>query len=679
MEKTMKICSAVALAVNLAWSLPAMAESVANTVAVTANTPPPLEAFFTRSEFVGAIMSPNGRFMAVKVGQEPARMRLAVIDLDNKSVKIVAAFGARDIGEFHWINDNRLVYTSGDAQMSLGDAFMAEDSAPGLFAVNRDGSDQRQLISTVRSTASVGGSKILPFDYSLYPAFGKRNSEFVYVARGAYRGTGMGRELERVDLFKLNTLTGQTTSVERPSGSISYTFDRDGQPRLATAREGLQSILHYREPATGTWRELTRFDSTLKTTENTWAPVGFAQDGTLYGIGRRTEDKKSLYRINLSTGKMDGEPVVALEDFDFNGALVHGDKSLLGISYTSDAPGVIWLDEGMKKLQEEIDSVLKTTVNMISKPSRAETPYVIVQSSSDVQPLVVWLYDTSKKSFAKLGEARPAIKAEQMATQEFIKVKARDGMTVPAWLTVPKGSRKNLPMFVMVHGGPWVGGTEWGWSGPGQFLASRGYAVLEPEFRGTLGYGEKHFRSSFKQWGLAMQDDVADTVRWAIKEGIADPKRICIGGASYGGYATLMGLVNDPDLFKCGINWVGVTDINLMYKPHWSSTSDGTETQKKFGMPVMIGDPVKDAEQLKKTSPVEQAARITQPLLMAYGAVDYRVPIYHGRKFEEAVKKTNPNVEMIVYAEEGHGWGLRKNQLDWWSRVEKFLNQHIGK
>ena len=173
-------------------------------------------------------------------------------------------------------------------------------------------------------------------------------------------------------------------------------------------------------------------------------------------------------------------------------------------------------------------------------------------------------------------------------------------------------------------------------------------------------------------------NDIADGARWAIAQGYADPKRICIAGASYGGYATLMGLVNDPDLYKCGISWVGVTDINLLYDGHWSFTSDMTEQWKQYGMPDMIGDQVKDAEQLKATSPIVQAARIKAPLMLAYGGVDRRVPMYHGRKFMDAIKPTNQQVEWIEYQDEGHGWHLPANRVDFWSRVEKFLDKNIG-
>ena len=233
-------------------------------------------------------------------------------------------------------------------------------------------------------------------------------------------------------------------------------------------------------------------------------------------------------------------------------------------------------------------------------------------------------------------------------------------------------------MVVLVHGGPWVRGTEWGWSADAQFLASRGYAVLEPDFRGSTGYGTKHLTAGFRQWGRAMQDDVADGTRWAIEQGVADPQRICIAGASYGGYATLMGLINDPDLYRCGINWAGVTDIKLMYGGSWFHSSDLPAQYIRYGMPKLIGDLETEADRLMAVSPVEQAGRLHQPLLMAYGGADRRVPRAHGTRFRDAVSATNKNVEWVEYPEEGHGWRLPKNRIDFWTRVEKFLDRNIG-
>jgi dipeptidyl aminopeptidase/acylaminoacyl peptidase len=264
-----------------------------------------------------------------------------------------------------------------------------------------------------------------------------------------------------------------------------------------------------------------------------------------------------------------------------------------------------------------------------------------------------------------------------MSPMDMVRYKARDGLEIPAYLTLPAASavKKNLPLIVYVHGGPWGRGATWQWRADVQFLASRGYAVLQPEFRGSTGFGLKHFKAGFKQWGLAMQDDLADGARWAVALGIADPKRICIMGASYGGYATLMGLARDGDLFRCGVEWVGVTDMLLLFDASWSDLNDAF---KRYALPEMIGDRVKDAALLEASSPVKQAARIRNPLLMAYGRIDRRVPIEHGKRMREALKANNPDVEWVEYEKDGHGWSLPETEIDWWTRVEKFLARHLG-
>jgi dipeptidyl aminopeptidase/acylaminoacyl peptidase len=332
----------------------------------------------------------------------------------------------------------------------------------------------------------------------------------------------------------------------------------------------------------------------------------------------------------------------------------------------------------MEAVQQKLDADLPCMINLMSFPSKNHTEWALVRSYSDINPLIYHLYNIRTGTLDKVGEAYPGIDPKRMGQQDPVHYAARDGMQIPALLTLPAGGAKNAPLVMLVHGGPYVRGNFWGWNPHTQFLASRGYAVLEPEFRGSTGYGDKHFRAGWKQWGLAMQDDIADGARWAIAQGIADPKRICIAGASYGGYAVLMGLVSDPDLYKCGVSWVGVTDINLLYDGHWSFTSDLSEQWKQYGMPDLIGDQVKDAAQLKATSPIGQAARIKAPLLLAYGGADRRVPVYHGRTFLDAIKPHNRQVEWIEYEEEAHGWRLPRNRVDFWSRVEKFLDKHIG-
>ena len=199
---------------------------------------------------------------------------------------------------------------------------------------------------------------------------------------------------------------------------------------------------------------------------------------------------------------------------------------------------------------------------------------------------------------------------------------------------------------------------------------------MQVDFRGSKGYGQRHESLGWKQWGLTVQDDITDATRWAIQQGIADPQRICLAGASYGGYATLMGLIKEPALYRCGIAWAAVTDIDLRYSVTWSDSNDYVE---KFFLPLKVGDRVKDAEQFKATSPLQNAAKLRQPLLYAHGAEDLRVPMIHGTKFRDAVMQHNQQVEWVSYPNEGHGWQRLENNIDFWTRVEKFLKKHTEK
>jgi dipeptidyl aminopeptidase/acylaminoacyl peptidase len=228
---------------------------------------------------------------------------------------------------------------------------------------------------------------------------------------------------------------------------------------------------------------------------------------------------------------------------------------------------------------------------------------------------------------------------------------------------------------VLVHGGPYVRGTSWHWSALPQFLASRGYLVIEPEFRGSMGYGEQHYRSGWKQWGQAMQDDVADALRWAQAQGLASD-RACIAGASYGGYSTLMGLAKDPDLYRCGIAWVAVADLELLVKGSWW-VQDDTGLARQLTVPEMIGDPVKDATMLAANSPVRLASRIKAPLLLAYGEDDLRVPLEHGKRMRGALIDAGNPPEFVVYPGEGHGFAKPENTYDFARRIEAFLQRQL--
>ena len=660
-----RLAAALALALSVAAPLHA----------APARALPPIKHFFANPALADAKLSPSARYLAAISGSADRRDFLVVIDLEAKALKVVAGYNDVDINQFQWVNDNRLVFNVTDKRVAIGQRY----TAAGLYAVDRDGGNRRQLASRrgepADTTESRINRRILPWHTFMLDQAGAQNGDSIHVE--SYDWDENGKELRAVNLLKLDTVNGTVQTVQRPGRVTRWLLDHKGEPRLAAGSDKGVTTIHYRDPATSAWRVLTSFD-TYKGGANGFSPVGFGSDGSLFATAYGAADTTALYRIDLATGKRSKEPTVETPGYDFDGELISSSEKLLGVRFETDAPGTAWFDPAVQAAQEKLDKILPGTVNLMSFSSAPNQEWVLVKVFSDTRPLTYTLFNLKTGELNPVGEAYPGIDPKRMGRQDPVRYKARDGMEIPALLTLPAGGAKNAPLVVLVHGGPWVRGARWGWSADNQFLASRGYAVLEPDFRGSRGYGDKHFRAGWKQWGLAMQNDIADGARWAIAQGIADPKRICIAGASYGGYATLMGLANDPDLYKCGINWVGVTDINLMYDGHWSGTSDMTEQWKIYGMPDMIGDQVKDAAQLKATSPIEQAARIKAPLLMAYGGVDRRVPMYHGRKFLEAVKPTNKQVEWIEYTDEGHGWGLPKNRVDFWGRVEKFLDQHIG-
>jgi dipeptidyl aminopeptidase/acylaminoacyl peptidase len=627
-----------------------------------------IEDFFKNPKFTKATLSPDGSSLALLLSDNQDRLMLAVMDLATLVPKVLVHYTDADINNYHWVNSNRLVYDLTDSKKGVGDTYVA----PGLFAINKDGSQARQLVE--RSTAFVRSTsiaKIQPWNTFFSDVNHAENSDEIFVTQVTNPYT-TGRH--SYNLIRLNTVTAQATSINRPGEVGQWLIDKQGVPRVAMTFEKNLAAVHYKDSASDSWKKLIEFDSY---TGAGFTPLFLAPDGTLLVTAQNGQDTRSVYRYDIEKKQMDTAPLVTLKGYDFSGSIIFSMKQnkLLGVQYETDAEGTFWLDPAMQKIQQKIDAALPATVNHISVAEKNATDVVLVQSFSDTDPGAWYLYHIKTETLDKLGAARPNIKAADMAYKDPVKYTARDGLSIPAYLTLPKGKNKNLPMVVLVHGGPYVRGVHWRWDQDAQFLASRGYAVLEPEFRGSTGYGSKHFKAGWKQWGLAMQDDIADGTRWAIAQGYADPKRICIAGASYGGYATLMGLIKDPDLYQCGINWVGVTDINLLYDVSWS---DLNENWEKYGMPVLVADQEKDAAQIKATSPLLLAERIKQPLLLAYGGSDRRVPIVHGNKFYSAIKNSNPKVEWIEYTEEGHGWDLLKNKVDFWGRVEKFLDQNIG-
>ncbi|WP_426165409.1 alpha/beta hydrolase family protein [Pseudoduganella sp. R-34] len=644
------------------------------TVAGLAQAAPPAQHFFEAARYKEARLSPSGRYLALRVGSNETRDSLAVIDTDTLQVVSTKRLAEYDVGHICWVNDERLVYTVTDKDAAPGDRRVA----PGLYAMSRDGKETRQLAEHHGGNQSTGShirSRMEPWNTYLMDEDGAQDSNIIYVERPIWTAKA-GYDIERTELVKLDTASGQSSVLSHPGISQGWMLDHKGVPTIMVSSKDGNETINYRD-AGGEWRDVAT-QATYGSSSQGLSPIGFYDDKRLLVRTRKNGDKAALYLMDLGTGKIDAEPLVAMADFDFNGRMVYSQQRLVGIHYLADARSSAWFDPALQAAQKEVDRQLAGLVNIITPPTHPDSAWMLVASYSDRQPRFYSLYNSNTREVKGLGGTHPDIKAAEMGAQDIVKYRARDGLEIPAWLTLPAKGGKKLPMVVLVHGGPYVRGSEWGWDADGQFLASRGYAVLEPEFRGSTGYGLKLFNAGRKQWGLKMQDDIADSVKWAVDKGIADPGRVCIMGGSYGGYATLMGLVNDPGVYRCGIAYAAVTDIPLLYDSGMAVLSDLPPDYKTYGVPVLVGDLEKDAAQFTATSPLKQAARIKRPLLLAHGTDDRRVPFPHYTKLRSALQEAKADAEFVEYIGEGHGWSTLKTRLDFWGRVEKFLDKHIG-
>ncbi len=630
--------------------------------------------FFQNPRMTAAEISPDGQTVALaSAPSKDGRVRLVTLDLKTMKLTPVVAFEDSDVYSFHWVNDHRLVFNLYDRQASLGK--LEEDrDVGGLYGVDADGSHLRLLIRQNWGGWVVHGEdqQALPPNTMFLSTIGDRTGDEVYVYR-IDEFDLKHRDYRRLE--RLDTVHGRAVEIDTPPHTSGWVFDRKGQLRVITTVEDNRTKVLARASADEPWSELAAFETYFPA--NAFSPEYIDENGTLYVDSRRKGNTEAVWTYDLAHRQFGAEPFLHTDGYDLFPDFLSVDGKLAGLRYAVDAQVTQWLDPKLEALQATIDKKLPTTVNELHVASRGDGRFVVIHAYSDRVPGLWFLYGTADGKLVQLGNEQPDVDSRQMAKLEQVHYPARDGLDIPAWLTVPHGAeRKNLPLVVLVHGGPFVRGREWEWNPELQFLAAHGYAVLEPEYRGSTGYGSKLFLAGWKQWGLGMQNDVADGVKWAIAQGIVDPKRVCIAGASYGGYATLMGLVNDPDLYRCGIDWVGVTDIDLLFDSHWSDASDAW---KRYGLTKLVGDQKTDAAQFKATSPIAQVGRIHAPVLLAYGGKDVRVPIEHGERFHDALmKQAGAKSEWVVYDDEGHGWRSMDTRIDFWNRVASFLDANIG-
>ena len=602
-----------------------------------------VEDFFRLPEKSRYQLSPSGEYFSY-LGPVNRRQNIFIQKIGSKEAFAITNETARNISSYFWANPNRLIY--------LKDS--AGDENFQLFAVNRDGSEPLDLT---------------PYEGVLIQVIDDLpdNEDEIII--------GMNKNNPQLfEPYRLNVHTGEIIQLAENANPLepidSWMTDHEGKLRLASKLVGgTNSTLLYREKESDSFREVitTDFRTTIQ-------PLFFEFDNSsvVYCASNLNRNTTAILRFDMASGKEIGEPLFTRPDVDvsrLNYSRKH--KKLTSITYNTTKWKHHFIDKEAEKTQKRIESELPGYEVFVVSLNKEEDKFMI-RTFSDRSLGAYYFYDKNSDDLIHITDVSPWLDEKHMAEMKSITYESRDGLTIPGYLSLPVGAApSNLPVVINPHGGPWHRDS-WGFNPEVQLLASRGYAVLQMNFRGSTGYGREFWEKSFKQWGQSMQDDISDGVQWLIDQGIADPKRIAIYGGSYGGYATLAGVTFTPDLYACGIDYVGVSNLFTFLKtipPYWKPYLEM--------MYQMVGHPEQDKEMMEANSPVKHVDQIKAPLFVIQGANDPRVNIDESDQIVQQLRERNIDVPYMVKYDEGHGFHNEENRFEVYKAILGFLKKHI--
>ncbi|HYC05310.1 MAG TPA: S9 family peptidase [Azospirillaceae bacterium] len=617
-----------------------------------AGGPPPVEAYASPAHVARPTISPDGTHIAF-LSPIGGRQHLYITKMQPGPGDKPVIIPPRD-AEFtsiNWINETRLLVSVIATREVNGPTRRLPIRMSRLVGVDRDGSNLKVLLDRSRSDwVRLVATPVLQFV----------DREHVLVAYP----TG---DRQEPDVVRLNVYTGDYTRVANAVDGISeYIPDPTGLVRLAvTYNDKSQTATYLHRDQQGRMFRTLRKVEPLK--DPAFDILGFGEDlNRPYVVSSHESDTAAVYQFDLASNQFGGK-VAEAPGYDITGAVTKAGK-VVGFSWTEDMPNIRWLDPEKQKLQERLDKAVPDSRELIIDQT-ANGQLTLVASFHPAEPVTYRIFNRDTREFTFLGDTRPEIPPEAVAVRQPVSYQARDGLKIPGYLTLPPGREgRNLPFVVLPHGGPFARDDQ-SFDVLSQFLASRGYAVLQPNFRGSTGFGQKFNEAGEREWGGKMQDDVTDGVQWAISQGIADPSRVCIVGWSYGGYAALMGAVKTPDLYKCAIATAPVTNLVRLYDElMWSGG-------KELNRGLFFGG---DRDALKPVSPYHNAAAIKAPVLLIHGDMDVQAYVQHSRDMASALKDAGKPHEYVEIDGMDHSPRNTEEMVKVLTAWERFLKTHLG-
>lgn len=591
-----------------------------------------------------------------------------MIDLANSKGVNIRPRGDDEIDDFWWVGPNRVLYT-----LSTVEGGLEQPRGTGeLLAVDADG-EANDILFGQRVEGQEAGSHIKKKKSELAAATLidtlRDDDEHVLISTIPFDS---GYEGAMPEVFKLDVKDGSKSKLfSAPLRNADFLADHKGVVRFAYA-PGVDSLMRvmYREGDGKDWEEV------YKAKDRTGAEQPLAFDRTNEIVYWRCEKEGAVAAVcTWNVKERTFKPVWSSKDVDMTALVTSLDEQdVVAVTSMPGRAAVNPLDKNADAIKTLIELMKQFPGEEVSITSCDKAGVrCIVKVASDINPAEFFLVDSKAKKLQPVLKSASWIDPEKMASMEPFAIKSRDGLTLNGYLTKPLGkeAEKNLPLVVLVHGGPHTVRDYWKYDDHVQLLASRGYAVLQVNFRGSRGYGANFEVAGYREWGAKMQDDVTDATKWAIAQGSVDPKRICIFGGSYGGYAALMGTVREPDLYRCAIGYVGVYSLPLMF-------SRGEGQQSLYGenyLKKVVGE---DQALLAQRSPVNNVDKIKAKIMIIAAGMDKRVPPVHSQDLRIALEKKGIAHEWLYQRNEAHGYYDEKNREDMFTKLVAFLDANIG-